>query len=101
MFDQSQLEDPAGSSLMEGYDPAGFFDEMFEPSGNPRAHYKALHDLLSALTPAQFNERRAAVNASFRNQGIGFTVYGTDEGVERIFPFDLIPRVIPQRRVGA
>jgi len=96
MFDQPQLEDPAGSSLMEGYDPRGFFDEMFRAPGKPRAHYQALHDLLSALTPAQFNERRAAVNASFRNEGIGFTVYGNDEGVERIFPFDLIPRVIPQ-----
>ena len=96
MFDQSELADSAGSSLMEGYDPRGFFDEMFESPGKPRPHYQALHDLLAALTPPQFNERRAAVNASFRSEGIGFTVYGNDEGVERIFPFDLIPRVIPQ-----
>ena len=96
MLDHSTLEDPTGSSLMEGYDPSGFFDEMFESPGKPREHYRVLHELLSALTPAQFDERRVAVNASFRNEGIGFTVYGNDEGVERIFPFDLIPRVIPQ-----
>lgn len=96
MVDQPKTDDRAGTSLMEGYDPRGFFDEMFGAPGQPRPHYEALNALLSALTPAEFNERRAAVNASFRNEGIGFTVYGNDEGVERIFPFDLIPRVIPQ-----
>jgi uncharacterized circularly permuted ATP-grasp superfamily protein len=39
--------------------------------------------------------RREIVNIFFRNQGITFTVYGEDEGVERLFPFDLIPRVVP------
>ena len=37
----------------------------------------------------EFQERRRAVDLSFVNQGIGFTVYDEDEGVERIFPFDL------------
>jgi uncharacterized circularly permuted ATP-grasp superfamily protein len=95
MLDQHAIHDPA-PSLMTGYDPDGFFDEMFEAPGRPRPHYDVLHELLSRLTPAQLDERRAAVNASFRNEGIGFTVYGNDEGVERIFPFDLIPRIIPQ-----
>ena len=36
------------------------------------------------------------MDMSFLNQGIGFTVYGQEEGLERIFPFDLIPRVIPR-----
>ncbi|HEY4348732.1 MAG TPA: circularly permuted type 2 ATP-grasp protein [Gaiellaceae bacterium] len=96
MLGHPPIHDPAGSSLMRGYDPNGFFDEMFEAPGSPRPHYDVLHELLSRLTPAELDERRAAVNASFRNEGIGFTVYGNDEGVERIFPFDLIPRIIPQ-----
>ena len=50
---------------------------------------------LGRLSFEEFEERRHAVELSFVNQGIGFTVYGQEEGIERIFPFDLIPRVIP------
>src|SRR6266545_5515920 len=81
---------------LEGrYEPGPFFDEMFEAPGLPRPHYRALADRLAALSVEEFEERRHAVDVSFLNQGIGFTVYGQDEGLERIFPFDLIPRVIP------
>ncbi len=81
---------------LEGrYEPGTFFDEMFEAPGLPRPHYRALADQLAALSVEEFEERRHAVDVSFLNQGIGFTVYGQDEGLERIFPFDLIPRVIP------
>jgi uncharacterized circularly permuted ATP-grasp superfamily protein len=79
----------------EGYDPGAFFDEMFEAPGQPRPHYRVLAEQLAALTVAEFEERRHTVDVSFLNQGIGFTVYGQEEGIERIFPFDLIPRVIP------
>ena len=50
---------------------------------------------LGRLSFEEFEERRHAVELSFVNQGIGFTVYGQEEGIERIFPFDLIPRIIP------
>jgi uncharacterized circularly permuted ATP-grasp superfamily protein len=79
-----------------GYDPGAFFDEMFEALGQPRPHYCVLAEQLAALTVAEFEERRHTVDVSFLNQGIGFTVYGQEEGIERIFPFDLIPRVIPR-----
>jgi uncharacterized circularly permuted ATP-grasp superfamily protein len=69
---------------------------MFEAPGRPRPHYRALADHLSTLGVDEFAERRHAVDVSFLNQGIGFTVYGQEEGLERIFPFDLIPRVIPR-----
>ena len=82
---------------LEGrYDPGAFFDEMFEAPGLPRPHYRALAEQLAALSVEEFEQRRHAVDVSFLNQGIGFTVYGEEEGLERIFPFDLIPRVIPQ-----
>ncbi|MDQ3122514.1 MAG: circularly permuted type 2 ATP-grasp protein [Actinomycetota bacterium] len=68
---------------------------MFESTGKPRAHYRALAEELGRLSFEEFEERRHAVELSFVNQGIGFTVYGQEEGIERIFPFDLIPRVIP------
>jgi uncharacterized circularly permuted ATP-grasp superfamily protein len=82
---------------LEGhYDPGAFFDEMFEAPGRPRPHYRALAEQLARLSVEEFAQRRHAVDVSFLNQGIGFTVYGEEQGLERIFPFDLIPRVIPQ-----
>ena len=79
----------------ETYDPGAFYDEMFAAVGTPRPHYRALAVELGRLSFEEFEERRHAVELSFVNQGIGFTVYGQEEGIERIFPFDLIPRVIP------
>src|SRR5262245_49623112 len=86
----SSVLPPRGS-----YDPGAFFDEMFETPGRPRAHYGVLAELLEGLSVEEFEARRHAVDVSFLNQGIGFTVYGQEEGIERIFPFYLIPRVIP------
>ncbi len=86
---------PPSPPLGETYDPGRFYDEMFEATATPRPHYRALAEELGRLSPAEFEERRHAVELSFVNQGIGFTVYGQEEGIERIFPFDLIPRVIP------
>ena len=86
---------PPTRPLGDAYDPGAFYDEMFESAGNPRPHYRALAEELGRLSFEEFDERRRAVELSFVNQGIGFTVYGQEEGIERIFPFDLIPRVIP------
>ena len=63
--------------------------------GDAAAALRALAEELGRLSFEEFEERRRAVELSFVNQGIGFTVYGQEEGLERIFPFDLIPRVIP------
>jgi uncharacterized circularly permuted ATP-grasp superfamily protein len=79
------------------YDPGRFFDEMFEAPGEVRAHYRPLHDELRGLNPAGFDERRREADIQFLYQGITFTVYSQSEGTERIFPFDLVPRVVPRR----
>lgn len=70
------------------------FDEMFEAGGTPRAHYQALYDLLLALAPDELRKREQQANLSFLHQGITFTVYGREEGTERIFPHDLLPRIV-------
>ncbi len=72
----------------------GCYDEMFERDRASRAAYRALHKLLLDLPPHELRRRRQAADLSFLHQGITFTVYGRDEGTERIFPYDLIPRVI-------
>ncbi|HLF29045.1 MAG TPA: circularly permuted type 2 ATP-grasp protein [Anaerolineae bacterium] len=82
--------------LTDRYELGPFFDEMFATPGEPRPHYQILHDYLRQITAATFDERRRAADLAFLYQGITFTVYGQEEGIERIFPFDLVPRIIPR-----
>jgi len=82
-------------SLFEGYDTGAFFDEMFLPSGEPRPHYAKLFQMLATMPPAQFEDRRNLADIAFLLQGITFTVYSDGTGTERLFPFDLIPRILP------
>jgi uncharacterized circularly permuted ATP-grasp superfamily protein len=82
-------------AAFENYDPGRFFDEMCEADGTVRPHYQALIDRLSHLTFEELEEKRQNVNLAFLQKGVTFTVYSGDEGTERIFPFDLLPRIIP------
>jgi uncharacterized circularly permuted ATP-grasp superfamily protein len=68
---------------------------MFQAGGGVRPHYRRLNDRLATLAEPEFERRRAAVDLAFLRRGVTFTVYNDSEGTERIFPFDLIPRVIP------
>ncbi|MBV9657668.1 MAG: circularly permuted type 2 ATP-grasp protein [Verrucomicrobia bacterium] len=68
---------------------------MFSAPGQVRPHYAQLLERFRAMGQDEFARKRALADASFLNQGITFTVYGDNAGTERIFPFDLIPRIIP------
>ena len=70
------------------------YDEMFEAPGFPRPHYRALYDRLLRLSPEELERRHRLADLSMRQQGITFTVYGREQGVERIIPFDPIPRLV-------
>jgi uncharacterized circularly permuted ATP-grasp superfamily protein len=83
------------SLFSTSYDSGPFFDEMFQAGGEVRPHYRRLNDRLATLAEPEFERRRAAVDLAFLRRGVTFTVYNDSEGTERIFPFDLIPRVIP------
>ena len=81
--------------MFEQYQTNGLYDEMFCAPGAPRAHYAPVAEGLRRLDPTGFDRRRRMADVSFRNQGITFTVYGDQRGVEKIFPFDLVPRIVP------
>jgi uncharacterized circularly permuted ATP-grasp superfamily protein len=70
------------------------YDEMFDSSATPRPHYRALYERLIELGPDELERRDKVADLMMRQQGITFTVYGRDQGVERIIPFDPIPRLI-------
>ncbi|MGO9210991.1 MAG: circularly permuted type 2 ATP-grasp protein [Terriglobales bacterium] len=83
-------------ALFEGYDPGSYYDEMFCAPGQPRSYYAKMFQKLAAMAPAQFEERRQLADLAFLMQGITFTVYSDGRGTERLFPFDLIPRILPR-----
>jgi uncharacterized circularly permuted ATP-grasp superfamily protein len=71
------------------------YDEMFESPGVPRSHYQALFRTLLELPAEELRKSQQAADLSFLHQGITFTVYGNEQGTERVFPNDLLPRIIP------
>ena len=87
---------PANQMLFDGYDPGPFYDELVGPDGNPRPCAAPMFDKLAAMPLAVFEERRKLADLSYLVQGITFTVYSDGRGTERLFPFDLVPRIIPR-----
>ncbi|MEN9573134.1 MAG: hypothetical protein RL514_989 [Verrucomicrobiota bacterium] len=83
--------------MLERYEHDGFFDEMLDATGQPRPHYRKLRTHFKALKPPEFDLKRRSVDVAFLRQGITFNVYGDEAGTEKIFPFDLLPRIIPAK----
>jgi uncharacterized circularly permuted ATP-grasp superfamily protein len=76
------------------YDPGAFYDELFAGVGRPRPGAQLLIDRLTSLSDGELMQRQKAAEIALLQMGITFTVYGEKQGVERIFPFDIIPRII-------
>src|SRR5262249_28298518 len=89
----SSSPSPFGA-LFSSYDLEAPYDEMFESTGRARAHCRPLFDELRAATHVELAQRQMEADKAFLTQGITFTVYGDNQGTERIFPFDLVPRII-------
>jgi uncharacterized circularly permuted ATP-grasp superfamily protein len=70
------------------------FDELVAPDGSPRPAAVALVEHLRALEPAELRERQNLAEIDILAQGITFTVYSDGRGIDRAWPFDIIPRVI-------
>ena len=81
-------------SLDYGYQLNGFYDEMLAAVGQPRPGYRRLYDRLNRLGAAELERRHGLALQVFRNHGITFAVYPDEQGTEKVFPFDVIPRVI-------
>ena len=88
------------ADLFSEYKVGDFFDEMFAAPGVARPHYSRLLATFKEMGAADFERKRHLAAASFLGQGVTFTVYNDDQGTERIFPFDLVPRIIPGERMG-
>jgi uncharacterized circularly permuted ATP-grasp superfamily protein len=76
------------------YTSNGFYDEMLAATGSPRPAYRRLYEQLNQLGPRELGRRHDLAMQMFRNHGITFAVYPDAQGTEKVFPFDIIPRLI-------
>jgi hypothetical protein len=80
--------------VLNGHRADNFLDERVDGQDQVRPHYRRFQQLFSDLNPEDFDRYRQSVDLAFLRQGITFNVYGDAQGTEKIFPFDLIPRII-------
>jgi uncharacterized circularly permuted ATP-grasp superfamily protein len=78
----------------DSYDTEGFHDEMFAADGTVREEARMLLDTIESLEEGQLLRCQSAAEQLLLLLGITFNVYGESAGTERIFPFDLVPRII-------
>src|SRR5690242_15712953 len=83
------------NGLFHGYGLGSAYDEMFDADLKPRPHYQTLCRRLQTLSPEQFRRYKAMTELSMLQDGVGFTVYRQEEGIERVWPMDPVPRIIP------
>jgi uncharacterized circularly permuted ATP-grasp superfamily protein len=76
------------------YDTENFYDELMLAEGKARPGSEILVKRLDSLPDGEISARQKAAEAAMYNMGITFTVYGNDEGTEKIFPFDIVPRIV-------
>ncbi len=81
--------------LFQGYDKGDFCDEMLADDKSVRPHYRGVIERFGSLSAAEWARRQTATDLAFMRGGVTFTVYSDSQGTERIFPFDLVPRIIP------
>jgi hypothetical protein len=85
----------AATALLGDYELGLAYDEMVDRDGGPRPHYGPLHGRLLATSPDDFRRRKAMTDLSMQQDGVGFTVYRAEEGIERVWPMDPVPRIVP------
>ncbi len=70
------------------------YNEWQSADGSPRRHYELMRSRLTEMGAPEIAKRQQSADALFLQQGITFTVYGADEGTEKIFPYDVLPRLV-------
>ncbi len=76
------------------YRTDGFFDELFQADGRPRDSARMLVSRIEGLSVGELEQRQRAADVALLNMGITFNVYGHEAGTEKIWPFDIVPRIV-------
>jgi uncharacterized circularly permuted ATP-grasp superfamily protein len=85
---------------LASYETLGFYDEMFETDGRPRPRAELLARRLTGLSSGELERRQKAADLALLNMGITFNVYGHEAGTEKVWPFDIVPRIIEPAEWG-
>lgn len=78
----------------DSYQTGKFYDEWFESGNHPRDVASAIVSRLKEMTLSDISEKQQSAELALMNMGITFTVANDISGVEKIFPFDILPRII-------
>ena len=94
-----EISEPVAKKVEDGmdfdrYETDGFYDEMYDSNGKPRARGEQLAKRLRSLSTGELERRQKAADLALLNMGITFNVYGHEAGTEKIWPFDIVPRII-------
>jgi uncharacterized circularly permuted ATP-grasp superfamily protein len=76
------------------YDPGEFYDELYEKTGQPRPGSALLLRKFASLPEGELRKRQQAAERVILNMGMTFGVYGSNDGHDQIFPFDIVPRIV-------
>lgn len=76
------------------YDPEDFYDELFEAKEQPRPYAAPLIKWMENLSIEQLQQQRETAQIALFKMGVTFNVYSDNQGIERVFPFDIIPRIV-------
>jgi len=79
---------------LANYDPGHFYDELFDAPGSPRPEVVPLVDRINSLSIEEIQHRQQAAQIALFKMGVTFNVYSDNQGTEKIFPFDILPRTI-------
>ncbi|MGC4002778.1 MAG: circularly permuted type 2 ATP-grasp protein [Pirellulales bacterium] len=93
----AEIDKEFAERLFSAYRTEGFYDEMFESDGHPHASSSMLAKRLLSYAPDELQRRQKAADLVLLNMGITFNVYGHEAGTEKIWPFDIIPRIIEHK----
>ena len=78
-----------------GYDPGDFYDEIISSPGHARAASRGLVSFTRNMSIKHLLSRQQAADLAIQEMGISFTVYSDGENIDRAWPMDIIPRIIP------
>lgn len=84
----------SGVGLFADYDPGTFYCEMFGSTSAPAGHAEEIRARFDRLNATTLQRRARACDKELFNLGITFTVYSDKDAIDRVLPFDVIPRVI-------
>jgi len=79
---------------LEIYDPGDFYDELFLAKGQPRPEAAPLIKWMQCLQAEELQQHQKTAQIALFKLGVTFNVYSDNQGVERVFPFDIIPRIV-------